>query len=220
MVIKFHGRLGCWFVTLQLRDRSFSWRMKQFCLPRTSWPPIWQLSFFAAHEMEDPFATSRWTVPRIILMDAACVEILWSLPKVPIRPPPFPLFFWIFVLFSSFPLQFAQGVPPPQSGGNSVAQRSLHKRLFLSLRNLSRKMHWNFLRNFWAFILWVRKNPAKFQPNFCKISLRKKKITDKLLHEREEKLHRILSRLWPSQLFRARWFLSPFPVSFYRKYRL
>ena len=29
-VIKLHGRLGCWFVTLQLRDHAFSCRKKQF----------------------------------------------------------------------------------------------------------------------------------------------------------------------------------------------
>ena len=56
-------RLGCWYVTLQLRDHAFSHRQKQFYLSVTSRPPRWQLMLwivfspfnFATHEMEDPF---------------------------------------------------------------------------------------------------------------------------------------------------------------------
>ena len=44
-VTKFHGRLGCWFISLQLCDHSFSCRKKQFYLIATSRPPVWQLAF-------------------------------------------------------------------------------------------------------------------------------------------------------------------------------
>ena len=47
--IKFHGRPGCWCVTLQLRDHSSWCRKKQFHLPGTSRPLIWQLLFLVSH---------------------------------------------------------------------------------------------------------------------------------------------------------------------------
>ena len=37
---------------------------------------------------------------------------------------------------------------------------------FFEARIFSRKMLCNFPRNFWAFILWVQTNLAKFQPKF------------------------------------------------------
>ena len=40
------------------------------------------------------------------------------------------------------------------------------KDFFVELRIFLRKMLRNFPRNVWAFVLWVRKNPGKFPPNF------------------------------------------------------
>ena len=40
------------------------------------------------------------------------------------------------------------------------------KDFFFELRIFLRKMLRNFPRNFWAFVLWVKKIPQKFPPNF------------------------------------------------------
>ena len=56
-VIKFHARLGCWFISLQLRDHSFPCRKKQFYHLVTSQPPIWQPAFWnsISLELRDPW---------------------------------------------------------------------------------------------------------------------------------------------------------------------
>ena len=47
-----------------------------------------------------------------------------------------------------------------------VCRGNLARNISLELRMFLRKMLRNFPRKFWAFLLWVRKNPAKFPLNF------------------------------------------------------
>ena len=47
-----------------------------------------------------------------------------------------------------------------------VCRANFARKIFFELRIFLRKMLRNFPRNFWAFVLWVRKNPGKFPPNF------------------------------------------------------
>ena len=67
-------------------------------------------------------------------------------------------------------------------------KNEVRAKYFSELRSFSRKM----LRKFppKAFVLWVRKNPAKFPPNLPQHFPAKKffKITDELLQERREKI--------------------------------
>ena len=54
-----------------------------------------------------------------------------------------------------------------------ICRVNFARKMFLSYEfSYERKLQ-NFPRYFWAFILWVRKNPAKFPPNSHQISLRK-----------------------------------------------
>ena len=69
--------------------------------------------------------------------------------------------------------------------GWRVCRTNFARKIFFVLRNFSRKILRSFPRNVWAFILWVRKNPAKYPPNFPPKN--QKKITDELLQERREK---------------------------------
>ena len=46
--------------------------------------------------------------------------------------------------------------------GWHICRRKLARKIFFEARFFSRKMLRNFPRIFWAFLLWVRKNPAKF----------------------------------------------------------
>ena len=56
--------------------------------------------------------------------------------------------------------------PRGRSLGWRVCRTNFAWMIFFVLRNSSRKMFRSFPRNFRAFISWVRKNPAKFPPNF------------------------------------------------------
>ena len=58
-------KIGVLFISLQLRNHSFSCRKKHLYHLVTSRPPFWQLAFwyplnFATHETEDPFATPHF----------------------------------------------------------------------------------------------------------------------------------------------------------------
>ena len=70
--------------------------------------------------------------------------------------------------------------------GGMSAERILHEWLFVELRIFLGKMLRYFPRNCSAFILWVRKIPAKFPQNSAAETT--KKITDELLQEHGEKL--------------------------------
>ena len=76
----------------------------------------------------------------------------------------------------------------PRLLGWHVCRTKLARKIFFEARIFSRKMLRNFPRKFWAFILWVRKNPAKFPANFPPNFPPKnqKKFTNELLQERQE----------------------------------
>ena len=68
-----------------------------------------------------------------------------------------------------------------------VCRVNFARKIFFELRKMLR----NFPRNFGAFVLWVRKNPGKFPPNFPLNfpnfpAKNQKKFTDELLQERRE----------------------------------
>ena len=80
--------------------------------------------------------------------------------------------------------------PPPLRW--HVCRVNFARKIIFELRIFLRKMLRNFPRNFWAFVLWVRKNPGKFPPNFPLNfpnfpAKNQKKFTDELLQERREK---------------------------------
>ena len=60
-----------------------------------------------------------------------------------------------------------------------VCRVNFARKIFFELRILLRKMLRNFPRNFWAFVLWVRKNPrkipSKFPTKFSKFPCEKSK---------------------------------------------
>ena len=75
--------------------------------------------------------------------------------------------------------------------GWHVCRVNFARKMFFELRIVLRKMLRNFPRNFWAFVLWVRKKsrkiPSKFPTKFSKFPCEKSKIfTDELLQERRE----------------------------------
>ena len=72
------------------------------------------------------------------------------------------------------------------------------RKIFFELRIFLRKLLRNFPRNFRAFVLWVRKNPGKFPPNFPLNfpnfpAKNQKKFTDELLQEHREKTFAFVS---------------------------
>ena len=96
---------------------------------------------------------------------------------------------WQITKMSEFAIKFL---------GWHVCRTKLARNLFSRHEIFSRKMLWNFPRNCWAFLLWVRKNPTKFPPNFPPdFSPKNQNITDELLQERRENKFCNFSVIYP-----------------------